>query len=341
MSGNRSLVKELLETDSSNADRELLLLSIASNISSELGATDRRPFGGSRQGKHPNLDRNWQRAEQQLIADYFAPNALYSEGAFQRRFRLRKCRFLKILEDMSSVEYMQQGCDAAKRLGASTLMKMTAALRVLGHATSTDMFDEYARISESSINECVKNYCTAMVALYQDTYLRGPTPQELDSIVRDNEQRGFPGMFGSIDCFHWEWQNCPTAWRGQYLGKEGKPSVVTQAVADRYMRIWDLHFGTPGSNNDITVLHRSDLIDKFAVNDSIFKYTYTIGEHTYNKCYVLGDGIYPEYNFIVTAFRSPVTLPTQLFTRRQESTRKDVERTFGVLRFQRAQSAHV
>eukprot|EP00918_Siedleckia_nematoides_P047920 GHVU01104956.1.p1 GENE.GHVU01104956.1~~GHVU01104956.1.p1 ORF type:complete len:259 (-),score=25.42 GHVU01104956.1:123-899(-) len=141
-------------------------------------------------------------------------------------------------------------------------------------------------------------------------------------------------MFGSVDCFSWVWQNFPTAWKGQYLGKDGKPTVIAQAVADKNLRIWDLHFGCPGSNNDITVLHRSGLIDKFAAKDGTFKLNYTVGQNTYDTCYVLGDGIYPEYSVIVKAFRSPLTQTQQLFTRRQESTRKDVERTFGVLRFQ-------
>ncbi|CAN1350342.1 hypothetical protein LINPERPRIM_LOCUS42130 [Linum perenne] len=38
-------------------------------------------------------------------------------------------------------------------------------------------------------------------------------------------------MIGSIDCMHWEWKNCPTAWVGQYTGYKRKPTIVLEAVA--------------------------------------------------------------------------------------------------------------
>eukprot|EP00918_Siedleckia_nematoides_P047919 GHVU01104954.1.p1 GENE.GHVU01104954.1~~GHVU01104954.1.p1 ORF type:complete len:448 (-),score=44.78 GHVU01104954.1:134-1477(-) len=334
MSRKRQLAAELIEQESDDVELDVLQLCIASQVSSALGSVGNPCFGGSRVGKRPNRNRNWQQAEERLRADYFAEDSVYDDAAFRRRFRITKTRFLSILHDMSTDEFMKQRIDAAGVVGAPTMLKMTAALRVLGHATSTDIFDDYVRMSESSINECVKHYCMAVVRLYESTYLRGPTSEEVARIVSENDARGFPGMFGSVDCFSWEWQNCPTAWKGQYLGKEGKPTVIAQAVADKSMRIWDLNFGCPGNNNDITVLHRSGLTDKFAAEDSIFKFNYTVGENSYDTCYVLGDGIYPEYSFIVKAYRSPITQTQQLFTRRQESVRKDIERTFGVLRFQ-------
>lgn len=47
--------------------------------------------------------------------------------------------------------------------------------------------------------------------------------------------------------------------------------------------------------------------------------------------YYLADGIYPEWATFVQAFRIPQGLKAKLFSERQESSRKDVERAFGVL----------
>ncbi|XP_048611876.1 uncharacterized protein LOC111211738 [Brassica napus] len=45
-------------------------------------------------------------------------------------------------------------------------------------------------------------------------YLQSPTAEDLQRLLDVGEVRGFPGMIGSIDCMHWEWKNCPTAWKG-------------------------------------------------------------------------------------------------------------------------------
>ena len=101
--------------------------------------------------------------------------------------------------------------------------------------------------------------------MYGKEYLRPPRARELEAILRQNEARGFPGMIGSIDCMHWEWENCPTSWAGQYKqGHKGKPTVILEAVATQDLRIWHAFFGLPWSHNDINVLHRSHVFNDLA-----------------------------------------------------------------------------
>ena len=59
---------------------------------------------------------------------------------------------------------------------------------------------------------------------------------------------------------------------------------------------------------------------------------YEVGEVQRNKPYVLCDGIYHKWDMLVLAFARPVTAAGKLFTKKQESARKDIERGFGVMR---------
>jgi len=90
--------------------------------------------------------------------------------------------------------------------------------------------------------------------------MRRPTAADMTALLERSQSLGWPGMLGSIDCCHLAWKNCPKAWAGQYQGKEGRPTVILEAIADTYGRIWHCFFGMPGANNDINVLDNSPLL---------------------------------------------------------------------------------
>ncbi|XP_071727336.1 uncharacterized protein [Rutidosis leptorrhynchoides] len=84
------------------------------------------------------------------------------------------------------------------------------------------------------------------------------------------------------------------------------------------------------SNNDINVLNRSPLFDSIK-NGTAPPSPFTVNGHDYTHGYYLADSIYPDWATLIKAYSSPIDNPAAKFTRFQESTRKDVERTFGVL----------
>ena len=137
-------------------------------------------------------------------------------------------------------------------------------------------------------------------------------------------------MLGSIDCMHWKWKNCPTAWHGVFSGRYHEPTIILEAIASYDLWLWHAYFGLPGSLNDINVLDRSNLFSEWAEGRAP-EVEYTINGHTYNMGYYLADGIYPPYATFVKTISAPQGNKRKHFAQMQESARKDVERAFGVL----------
>ncbi|XP_033143314.1 uncharacterized protein LOC103861779 [Brassica rapa] len=160
---------------------------------------------------------------------------------------MNKALFMRIVDRLSNeVRFFRQKQDVTGRLGLSALQKCTAAIRVLAYGSALDAVDEYLRLGATTARLCVENFVDAIINLFGVEYLRRPTPADLQRLLHIGEVRGFPGMIGSIDCMHWEWKNCPTAWKGQYSRGSGKPTIVLEAVASYDLWIWHAFFGPPG-----------------------------------------------------------------------------------------------
>ncbi|XP_010451370.1 PREDICTED: uncharacterized protein LOC104733493 [Camelina sativa] len=178
------------------------------------------------------IPRNREEGHNNLWNDYFSDTPTYPDYLFRRRFRMHRPLFMRIVQRLSTeVEYFRQSQDATGRASVSPIQKCTAAIRQLAYGTASDTVDEYVRIGGSTARKCLHEFTAAIILLFGDEYLRRPTQDNLERLLYQNEKRGFPGMVGSIDCMHWGWKNCPTAWKGMYSRSTGKPTIVLEAVA--------------------------------------------------------------------------------------------------------------
>ena len=263
---------------------------------------------GSHRGSIPGhivINRDREQAARNLFNDYFAENPRFPETMFRRRFRMSRALFLQIHDAVQRHDnYFVQRRDGLGKLGLSSLQKLTAALRMLTYGSPADSTDEYIKIGESTTLECLKRFCRAIVEVFGGHYLRAPNANDVARLLHINERRGFPGMLGSLDCMHWKWKNCPTAWGGQYAGRSGSPTIILEAVADYDLWIWHAYFGLPGSNNDINVLEASHLFANLAEGTAP-PANYVINGKEYNMGYYLADGIYPKWSTLVQTIHDP------------------------------------
>ncbi|XP_057541268.1 uncharacterized protein LOC130818989 [Amaranthus tricolor] len=130
------------------------------------------------------------------------------------------------------------------------------------------------------------------------------TVSRVVTLLAFSEEQGLPGMIGSVDCMHWEWKNCPAAWKGQYHGRAGVTTLILEAVADHDLWIWHAFFGMPGSYNDLNVLHRSPLlVDLFEGRAP--PVNLTVDGNQYGMAYYLTDGIYPKWATFIQSITEP------------------------------------
>ncbi|XP_073154135.1 uncharacterized protein [Henckelia pumila] len=72
-------------------------------------------------------------------------------------------------------------------------------------------------MGERTALDCLINFCRCVIDVFGARYLRRPNDADTQRLLQMHEDKhGFPEMLGSLDCMHWEWRNCPVAWKGQY-----------------------------------------------------------------------------------------------------------------------------
>lgn len=69
----------------------------------------------------------------------------------------------------------------------------------------------------------------------------------------------------------------------------------------------------------------------FSFQNKMLDGQWTLNGNTYNRGYLLADGIYPDWPIFMKTISHPQTPKTKLYAKCQESLRKDVERCFGIL----------
>jgi Plant transposon protein len=291
-----------------------------------------RGFGtGSRAGKAPNVDRHRVLYSHLLFQDFWGHEPIYNASFFKRFFKIPIGLFDQIVLDvLAHDDYFRQKRDAAGKLGLSTLQKVCCAVRQITSGVSPAELDDKYRMGESTGMECMKRFCRSINSVYADVALRAPNVADMNRLLDEGEAAGFPGCIGSLDCTHWQWKNCPSAWKGTFQGKEKVPTLVLEAIADNRTRFWHFNFGSPGAMNDLNVLERSPLFEN-AVRGEAPQVDFTVNGNVYKYAYWLGDGIYPPYACLVKTIPNPTTRMQKMFASAQEAKRKDIERAFGIL----------
>ena len=152
------------------------------------------------------------------------------------------------------------------------------------------------------------------------------------------ERMGLPGCIGSTDCVHLKWDRCPVGISNVCSGKEGYPTLAYSVTVDHSRKIHASTTSFYGAKNDKSIVrfdkHITDVRDKVVYED--------VQYHIYNaagalmaltgQTWFLCDGGYHKWANMINPMKHPSVRSDRLWSEWMESTRKDVECCFGILK---------
>ena len=273
-----------------------------------------------------------------IRSDYLGRIPRFNDRQFESMFRLSRSRFQRLMFDVGNedIKFYTDNMDGTGVIGSSFEARLLLPLKCMAYGVPPHTFRDYFQMSETLAKTCCYRFYETIVDIYLGEYLRMPTAEDLRNVTHLHETvHGVPGMFGSLDCMHTWWKNCPVAWKGSYKGKEKRSTIVLEAACDYHLWFWHAAYGYAGTLNDINILNMSPLMDR--ILDGTFQelekdlVPFKIGDEEFKRLYMLVDGIYPKWTRFVKAILQPVGSDETKFTSWQESARKDIDRAFGVL----------
>lgn len=180
------------------------------------------------------------------------------------------------------------------------------------------------------------DFCRVVAQELTPVHIRMPsTPEELGVVNEAYKRRGFPGACGSMDGVQFYWDACPYRLRTTFTGKEKKPTVGFNCTVDHDCKF--LHVGElfAGRINDKTKVRYDKYVAKLRTGefkDVTFNYVDAQGAvQRETGPYVICDNGYHAWTQTLAPCKTTAVPHLALWSKKAESTRKDVERAFGIL----------
>lgn len=156
---------------------------------------------GSHAGKCSNLDCNFGLVSIRRIRHFFGENPSYDGSMFCRRYEISRDIYSRLHSSVvghDSYFIHQKICFGMQ--GISSRVKVTAALRMLAHGLPPDAVDDSPSIAVSTSRETLKRFCIDIIESLGTKHIRTPILEEVTNMLRESENRGTPGLLGSIGC---------------------------------------------------------------------------------------------------------------------------------------------
>ena len=192
-------------------------------------------------------------------------------------------------------------------------------------------------LSPMSFLSFAKRYTLVIAKYLAPKYIKIPkNVAELNELSVQYESLGFPGCVGSTDGVQIAWEGCPNAYRVSFTGKEKYPTLGFNVTVDHELRVLHVCSMFADRFNDKTKILYDDYVKKLRT-DYYAGFDYNLTDErgvvtTHDVPYLLCDGGYHRWVQTMCAFKTTNVEALALWSKKLESTRKDAERVFGVMK---------
>ncbi|KAI7935963.1 hypothetical protein MJO28_016125 [Puccinia striiformis f. sp. tritici] len=133
--------------------------------------------------------KDWKRFEgdKKLRQDYFVENSTYNLNDFKHCFRITRTSFDQIHREIVVQDrYFLQQPDCTGLLGLSAEQKLTSCFRLLAYGVAHDATNKFSQLADSTARKSLYRFVRAIIAMYEDGYLRAPNQSNLKHILYEN-----------------------------------------------------------------------------------------------------------------------------------------------------------
>ena len=233
----------------------------------------------------------------------------------------------------------QEECDKKRVPGQRVCPPEIKILGVMGEGCSfRTIYNLSGRVlSPMSFLSFAKRYTLVIAKYLAPKYIKIPkNVAELNELSVQYESLGFPGCVGSTDGVQIAWEGCPNAYRVSFTGKEKYPTLGFNVTVDHELRVLHVCSMFAGRFNDKTKILYDDYVKKLRT-DYYAGFDYNLTDErgvvtTHDVPYLLCDGGYHRWVQTMCAFKTTNVEALALWSKKLESTRKDAERVFGVMK---------
>jgi hypothetical protein len=226
--------------------------------------------------------------------------------------------------------------DLKYKSGIPLEIKLMIGLRVLGRGTVMADIEEMSGVPRSTCYDIFKDFLHGFSTKLYKSYVSPPTGPYLREVMDEYARLGFAGAVGSVDCTHVFWDKCPHDLLHLCKDRHTWPSLTFEAVVDHSRRIHSCSEAFYGTTADPTVAAADPYVS------SILEGQYRDVEYslydlegdftTVRGGYLIADNGYPNSWMYAKPQKHRFDPKGVYWSEFLESIRKDVERTFGILK---------